>query len=440
LSKHLDFQFESDPVIGERAKIRDALSHSTGIAQLDLSWYGASGKNLVGPSDVLHAVTHLLVVMEVRSSWSYCNYMYVLLANIITVTSGASWTSFLQRRLLQPFGMNRSKLFRDEFNDDNVAEPHFVKDDGSTAALPRPDLSADTLMGPAGCLWSTVPDMLKWAKEYLYSISGLTESDPDDLILKEMQTNTAHQPQLAYQGLFENTYGFGWFRLSMPSPLYGFMSTNGVAESPLLGQVFERRLMLYHGGQVTGYLTTLCLFPETQSAIVVFSNTQVLGDASDWVARAIMQDLFELRPPIDLVSQARIKARDARQLYANLIEDYRAHKGAKADFEVLDDKFGKLSNDGLKLSLDIHSTSRGDKAGEFCLNGKETQRHYLEPFDGPILGFPPSSREELESRCTVDYISYEQLLLTFQRDKSGNHDSVTWIMQSGLSSIVFKRV
>jgi CubicO group peptidase (beta-lactamase class C family) len=101
--------------------------------------------------------------------------MYVLLANIITVTSGASWTSFLPRRLLQLFGMNRSKLFRDEFNDDNVAEPHFVKDDGSTAALPRPDLSADTLMGPAGCLWSTVPDMLKWAKEYLYSISGLTE-------------------------------------------------------------------------------------------------------------------------------------------------------------------------------------------------------------------------------------------------------------------------
>lgn len=58
LSQHLPFHTVSDPVVGDGATIHDALSHTTGIAQLDLSWYGASGKNLVDPRDVFHVVAH----------------------------------------------------------------------------------------------------------------------------------------------------------------------------------------------------------------------------------------------------------------------------------------------------------------------------------------------------------------------------------------------
>ncbi|KAG9501657.1 hypothetical protein J7337_007348 [Fusarium musae] len=376
LSKHVKFHHALDPVLGNRATVHDALSHTTGIAQLDLSWYGASGKNLIHPKDVLHVVAHLPITTRFRSQWSYCNYMYVIMAKVIdhAIAEDGGWSRFLTERLLEPLGMQRSKLSRDAFSDDNVAEPHYVKDDLTPGQLPRPDLSSDTLMGPAGCLWSTVPDMLKWVRAVLTSVNPDRESGHEPIVLKEMDTITAHQTQLAHRGLFENTYGYGWSRLSMPSAMYGFMSTNGNKQEPILGRDSDRRLMLYHGGQVTGFLMTLCIFPEAQSAIVVLSNTQALGDASDWTARAIMQELFELRPSIDLVAQAKLTARQALGLYARLMGDYIKNKSQSEDAD-LDDKFGVYVNEGLKLHIDIRPTKNRDKVGEFFLNVRLSHAH-----------------------------------------------------------------
>ncbi|KAK6069040.1 hypothetical protein SCUP515_09245 [Seiridium cupressi] len=79
-----------------------------------------------------------------------------------------------------------------------------------------------------------------------------------------------------------------------------------------------------------------------------------------------------------------------------------------------------------------------DKIGEFLLNGMETQRHYLEHFCDSTFGFPPDCREEQERRCMVDYVVYEQLLLTFKEDGSGKYDRLEWVMQPGLPAIIFK--
>ncbi|KAM0363031.1 hypothetical protein HYE67_007970 [Fusarium culmorum] len=440
LSKHVDFQHALDPVIGEHATIHDALSHTTGIAQLDLSWYGASGKNLVKPEDVLPVVAHLPVATAFRSEWSYCNYMYVIMARIIDKTCGAAggWSEYLIKSVLQPLDMSRSRLSRDTFEDENVAEPHYVKDDLKPARLPRPDLSADTLMGPAGCLWSTVPDMLKWIKAVLDAVDpNRAESEPT--VLKEMDTITAHQAPLTHSGLFENTYGYGWSRLSMPSSMYGFMSTNGTNQEAMLGQHSDRRLMFYHGGQVTGYLTTMCIFPETQSAIIVLSNSQALGDASDWTARAIMQELFQFRPCVDLVAQAQVTARQALGLYSRLMADYRDNRHYEKGASLIG-KFGVYSNSGLKLFLDVRPTAHPGRAGEFLLNGMPTQHHYLEHYNGSTFGFPPRSRDEQESRCMVDYVSYKQFLLTFRTATNEEQDQVEWLMQPGIDAIVFSRL
>uniref|UniRef100_A0A8H7N0I9 Beta-lactamase-related domain-containing protein n=1 Tax=Bionectria ochroleuca TaxID=29856 RepID=A0A8H7N0I9_BIOOC len=440
LAQHVPFRSVSDPTVGERAAIHDALSHQTGLAQLDLSWYGASGKNLVDPADLFHVVANLPVAADFRSNWSYCNYMYIVVARIIEKVSGyPSWASFLAERLLKPLGMSRSRLWRDQLSDDNIAEPHFAKDDRTPGSLPRPDLSADTLMGPAGCLWSTVPDMLKWIEAVLRSLEPPGTGNATRGILKDMNTITAHHSQLTHRGLFENTYGYGWARLSMPSRLYGFFSTNGADEDAVPGRCSARRLMLYHGGQVTGYLTTLCIFPETESAIICLSNSQALGDASDWVARAIMQELFQLSPPLDLINLAELKAHETLAAYSNLMQEYRLHQDSEGSLENLDDKFGVYKNEGLKLQLTVRPTSQNRKLGEFLINDMTTQLHYLEYFAKDTFGFPPKSREEQESRCMVDYTHYQQLLLTFTRNGDGEVNGLEWLMQPGLAPICFVR-
>ncbi|KAK9426811.1 hypothetical protein SUNI508_00338 [Seiridium unicorne] len=362
-----------DAVVGECATIHDALSHTTGLAQLDFSWYSASSKNLVEPQDLLHVVASLPIAAQFRKEWSYCSHLH------------------------------RSKLWRDAFNDGNVATPHYVKDDRSPGVLQWRDLCAETLMGRAGCLWPTVPDMLRWVRAVLSSIDPNKEAQIDDSPLREMSTITAHHAELTHQELFENTYGYGWSRLSMPSPMYGFMSTNGMNEEAIPGRGSSRRLMLYHGGQ---------------SAIIVLGNAQAIGDAPDWTARATMQAL---------------------NIYSGLMNDYNLNKGHEVPQGELHDKLGKYSNDGLKLYLNICATDRRDKIGEFLLNGMETQRHYLEHFRDSTFGFPPDCREEQECRCMVDYVVYEQLLLTFKEDGSGKYDRLEWVMQPGLPAIIFKR-
>lgn len=109
---------------------------------------------------------------------------------------------------------------------------------------------------------------------------------------------------------------------------------------------------------MTGYLTTLCIFPETQSAIIVLSNSQALGDASDWTARAIMQELFQLRPALDLVGMAEAKAKESLGIYRRLADDYRNHSSPERSTANLTDKFGLYRNKGLKLYLEIRPTSR----------------------------------------------------------------------------------
>jgi CubicO group peptidase (beta-lactamase class C family) len=107
----------------------------------------------VDPKDLLHVVAQLPIAAEFRSQWSYCNYMYVVISRIISKVGGCGdWASFMRQYLLEPLGMHRSKFSRDDFTNNNVAEPHYVKDDGPPGLLQRPDLGEDTLMGPAGCL------------------------------------------------------------------------------------------------------------------------------------------------------------------------------------------------------------------------------------------------------------------------------------------------
>jgi hypothetical protein len=140
---------------------------------------------------------------------------------------------------------------------------------------------------------------------------------------------------------------------------------------------------------------------------------------------------------------ARRKAEEALGLYDRMLEDYKSHMDPGGPVARLDNKFGRYSNDGLKLYLDIRPTDRSDKAGEYVLNGMQTRLQYLEHFRQSTFGFIPPSREEQEARCMVDYVSYDQFLLTFDDDDDddddGKHNRLEWIMQPGLDPIVFVR-
>lgn len=105
-------------------------------------------------------------------------------------------------------------------------------------------------------------------------------------------------------------YYMGWFRLDLPSSMLGAFSGNILSHEKdsqnylmpeyMLGKSSDSLLAIGHSGGIPGSLATIWTSLETESAILVLTNGRGLGDASDFVAQTLIQQLFDLKPRFNL--------------------------------------------------------------------------------------------------------------------------------------------
>lgn len=438
LQSYIPFSSVVDPVIGERATVQDALSHNTGLAHMDLTWLGVECDCILDKKDFLEVVSHLPPVHDLRSGFHYNNYMYAVAGLVIEQRSGRPWHKLLKERILEPLAMHRTVTNRTKLPDGNVAEPHVVLDDYSLHRQKPVDTAADnTLMGPAGCVWSNASDMMKWAKAILDAI----HHEPS--VLKEVATIVSHKTNITASSIGENTYSLGFARATIPSTELGMLSLNGPQREHVIGRKSRPRLVLYHNGGMSGYLTAFYLFPETKSAIVALGNSHGLGDGPDWSAQAIAQAMFDLQPPIDFAEVSRQRAKTDYERYALLAADFEyfrdKERSKERQFNVnLEDYVGKYVNSGLKMTLDIRNYT--NKSLIMVVNNISSQHHRLTHFAGDNLGFLPSSREEFVVREFIDWFKWDQFILSFHRhEELGTVNGVNWGLQVGVMPMYFER-
>lgn len=166
----------------------------------------------------------------------YSNPGYTLLGALIEAVRGASWAEVLEREILEPLGMSRTST--------QPQAPHaggWAVHPWADALLPEPaeDLG---LMAPAGQLWSTATDLLRFA-------SFLAEGD--DRVLGAASVEEMRAPSAPPEsGDWEGNYGLGL-------------------------QVVHQdgRTLLGHTGSLPGFLAALWLSTEDDVAAVVLTNT-----------------------------------------------------------------------------------------------------------------------------------------------------------------------
>ncbi|KAH7481450.1 hypothetical protein FOMA001_g8846 [Fusarium oxysporum f. sp. matthiolae] len=142
--------------------------------------------------------------------------------------------------------MRRTVTDRTKLPDDNLAEPHVVLDDCSQHRQKPVDTAADdTLMEPAGGVWSNVSDMMKWAKALLDAM----HQEPS--VLNETPTIVSHKSHITTSSLGENTYRLGFARAMIPSTNLGMLSFDGPQREHIIGESSRPRLVLYHNGEVS---------------------------------------------------------------------------------------------------------------------------------------------------------------------------------------------
>ena len=286
----------SDPYITRDLRVRDLMSHNSGLLRGDRLWY-ASGRSR---EEVLHQVRHQPVTFRLRSTFQYNNTTWIAAGEVIEAVSGMSWDDFVATRIFRPLGMTRSTTLIGPLGRlDNVATPHVKTPDGELLAAPYRDIDN---AGPAGSINSSAMQMAQWVRLQL----GGGEYEGERLISEEALAET-HTGQMIIRkdGLWALvfpdsdflTYGLGWFLTD------------------------HRDLkMVSHGGNIDGMTALVTMIPERDYGIVILVNlnaangftvalnSHIIDLLEGWEGPSWSEKVKELWAPVEEAAAAQARA------------------------------------------------------------------------------------------------------------------------------------
>ena len=236
------FQLE-DPYVTREARIRDLMSHRTGVGQqADMLWYmsGYDRDTVIARMRFLHPNASF------RSAVGYQNVMVTAAGQVVGAASGQSWDEFVRRRIFEPLGMTASSTsVKDLAGRANLAAPHNLVD-GQARVVPWH--SADNI-GPAGSINSTARDLGAYLRFQLAGGRYRGQELVTAAALAETKT-----PQIYIDGMGADLRGFA-------------------AEG--LGWVIEQyrgKKIVRHDGGIDGMLAELWTVPEERLGFAVLTN------------------------------------------------------------------------------------------------------------------------------------------------------------------------
>lgn len=241
------------PYVTEDFSIRDLLTHRSGLGMGagDLMiWPDSSNFEI---SDIIYNLRFLKQTSPFRTKFDYDNLLYMVAGEVVTRVSGMKWEEFVEKRIMQPLGMNRSAasyaLLKDKTN---VTDGHAFADK-KLVTIPRHDLKTGECS--AGGIYSSIADMSKWM---IAQLNGGKYGEHLDKQLfaaqdqREMWSPQTNMPIRSdkYNSHF-SAYGLGWF-------LTDVKGTRQVS----------------HTGGMEGMVTQVTLLPDLKLGIVVLTNAE----------------------------------------------------------------------------------------------------------------------------------------------------------------------
>lgn len=243
-----DFRL-SDPYITRDLRVRDLMSHNSGLLRGDRLWY-ASGRSR---KETLSQVRHQPITFPLRSTFQYNNTTWIAAGEVIEARSGATWDDFVARRIFEPLGMTRSVTLIGPLAEmDNVAQPHLLDPDGELRAVPYRNIDN---AGPAGSINSSAAQMAQWVRLHLgtagehagtrlVSEEALLETRTPQIVIRKAEPWASIWPESDFL-----TYGLGWFLTD-----------------------YRDVKMVSHGGNIDGMTAFVAMIPERDYGFVLLTN------------------------------------------------------------------------------------------------------------------------------------------------------------------------
>lgn len=248
--------------------IEDALSHRTGLPRHDHAYGGVYDGHKGTVKDVVRSLRYLPLTAEPRTTYQYCNLMFVVASHVIETLTGDWLGDFLKKNIWEPLGMNSTFFSKaDALNSKDELALGYKWENGKFVELPL--MSLHEISG-AGSVISNVLDYAKWAYAIMNpdkEINGRKSPLSKETIEELWKCRTLMPMGEPFTG--PQAYSLGW--------------THGV---------YRGHHWVRHSGGMNSFGTDFILFPDLKYSVIGFGNT---AGTSNLVEIAIMFHLIDER-------------------------------------------------------------------------------------------------------------------------------------------------
>ncbi|HEY1037986.1 MAG TPA: serine hydrolase domain-containing protein [Bacteroidia bacterium] len=276
-NKWLPYFSLQDPYASGETTVRDLLCHRIGFQTFQsdfLNWNCNMSRK-----EIIESMKNVKPVYSFRAKYGYCNSAFLAAGEIIKAATDTTWDDYLKQHFFTPLYMLRtSTTWQAIKKDKNAAVPYtLVKN-----KLTKLEYANVDNLGPAASINSCVKDMSHWLMCQLDSGKYLGH-----YIIPYSALQATRTPQIVagrggnpnYPGNHFSLYGLGW----------GIKDVAG-------------KVMYEHTGGADGFVTSVCVIPESQLGVVVLTNT----DQNDFflsLREQILQAYFN-QPYVNLSAES----------------------------------------------------------------------------------------------------------------------------------------
>lgn len=325
---HLPAFRMSDPYVTREMRIRDLLTHRSGLAlgAGDLLFWPASEHST---EEIVRRLAHVPLATSFRADYAYDNVLYAVAQRVIETVSGQSYGDFVRERIFVPVGMQGAVINSDRLPEGANAATGHAKPGFAGELVTVPPMTWSNNQA-AGGIYASVEDLARWMQ--LQLDGGVLGTDEEG----------------GERRLFSTERHRGMWELVTPIRIPAEPAVPELA--PVLPQFagygegwsvseYRGRKLIWHTGGWPGMVSRVTLVPQLDLGIVVLTNQEV-GAAfqtvtlealdhylqapdTDWVA-AYTAALAKSRSKADEAWEKHQAARDRRSKPSLALEDYAA--------------------------------------------------------------------------------------------------------------------
>jgi CubicO group peptidase (beta-lactamase class C family) len=360
----------SDPELTAEITMRNLVCACTGVPRRDLELI--FNANEMTAEELVASLAGFEVFTDFGEAFQYSNQMVATGGYAAASAAGAiygdlddGYTQELQRRVLDPLGMQRSTLsYLEASIDADVASPHGMTLTGDHERIP---LETEAILEPAkpsSTLWSTATELGSYLIMQLNDGIGSNGS----IVASAENLAETREPQVEVTTTID--YGLGWFT-----------------------EDYQGLQIISHGGNTFGFTSYLAFIPEAELGIALLVNAQGVVGFGEALQTRLLELVYDLPAEIEGQVEEVLDADNATPVANAPLEP--ATIGDPPSREEVSGYLGTYSEPRLgeiTLTLTEESGLQLD-AGEFVaelrpVTGDAAALGNFVMFDGPGVGAP----------------------------------------------------